>query len=146
VLEEGQPRSAELVGTAEARGSAESLRERDSGHRHRRHRQCRDQDRVRSHRLPPCDRRSRGAVDRIGRESRRLDELIGQLLSLARLESGAVEPKRDGVGLGLAITRRAVEWHGGTVAAANHQEGGIELTIRLPLAWTSSRCAKRINI
>jgi len=189
------------------------------------------------------------ALDRIGRESRRLDELVGQLLSLARLESGAVEPEvaqvdigrllgdvvadarfeaegngrsvalfveqpavvrgaaelirsalenvvrnavvhappatevavaltvapasgcgkaavievRDrgpgvpdeeldrlfepfhrvsearerssgGVGLGLAITRRAVEWHGGTVTARNHPDGGLEVTIRLPVA------------
>jgi two-component system sensor histidine kinase CpxA len=188
------------------------------------------------------------ALDRIGRESGRLDELIGQLLSLARLDSGAVEPKRDGVdlgrllgevvadarfeaestgravalfverpatvrgaaellrsalenvvrnaivhapaateidvsltvtpaadggetaaiivrdrgpgvpepelerlfepfhrvsdarerqsggvGLGLAITRRAVEWHGGRVTASNHPDGGLEVTIRLPL-------------
>jgi two-component system sensor histidine kinase CpxA len=188
------------------------------------------------------------ALDRIGRESRRLDELVGQLLSLARLESGAVEPDRErvdlgrllgevvadarfeaerngrtvalvvgqpatvdgaagllrsalenvvrnaiahapagtgvdvslavataagnggaaviavrdhgtgvpeaelesvfepfhrvsearerssgGVGLGLAITRRAVEWHGGSIAAANHPDGGLEVTIRLPL-------------
>ena len=189
------------------------------------------------------------ALERIGRESRRLDELVGQLLSLARLESGAVEPDRErvdlgrllgevvadarfeaetsgrtvalvvgqpatvagasallrsalenvvrnaiahapagtgvdvsravtaaagnggaavitvrdrgpgvpeaeldrvfepfhrvseareresgGVGLGLAITRRAVEWHGGSVAARNHPDGGLELTIRLPVA------------
>jgi two-component system sensor histidine kinase CpxA len=189
------------------------------------------------------------ALERIGRESRRLDELVGQLLSLARLESRAVEPDREnidlgrllgevvadarfeaetsgrtvalvvgqpatvagatallrsalenvvrnaiahapagtgidvslavtaaagigetavitvrdrgpgvpeaeldrvfepfhrvsearerssgGVGLGLAITRRAVEWHGGSVAATNHPDGGLEVTLRLPLA------------
>jgi two-component system sensor histidine kinase CpxA len=37
-----------------------------------------------------------------------------------------------GAGLGLAITRRAVEMHGGTVSAANHPDGGLVVTIRLP--------------
>jgi len=38
-----------------------------------------------------------------------------------------------GVGLGLAITARAVSLHGGTVLAANRPEGGLSLEIRLPL-------------
>lgn len=38
-----------------------------------------------------------------------------------------------GVGLGLAIAERAVRWHGGTVAAANHPGGGLVVTIRLPV-------------
>jgi two-component system sensor histidine kinase CpxA len=37
-----------------------------------------------------------------------------------------------GVGLGLAITERAVRLHGGTVRAANRPEGGLEVEIRLP--------------
>ena len=37
-----------------------------------------------------------------------------------------------GVGLGLAIARRIVELHGGTIEARNHQTGGAELTISLP--------------
>ena len=37
-----------------------------------------------------------------------------------------------GAGLGLAIARRAVEIHGGTIAARNHPEGGLEVAIRLP--------------
>jgi len=39
-----------------------------------------------------------------------------------------------GVGLGLAITERAVRAHGGTVRAANRPEGGLIVEIRLPLA------------
>ena len=39
-----------------------------------------------------------------------------------------------GVGLGLAITERAVRLHGGTVRASNRPEGGLILEIRLPLA------------
>ena len=38
-----------------------------------------------------------------------------------------------GVGLGLAITERAVRFHGGTVAAHNRPEGGLLVEIRLPL-------------
>jgi two-component system, OmpR family, sensor histidine kinase CpxA len=38
-----------------------------------------------------------------------------------------------GVGLGLAITERAVRFHGGRVAAHNRAEGGLRVEIRLPL-------------
>ncbi len=42
---------------------------------------------------------------------------------------------RDGVtGLGLAITRRIVEAHDGTIEAVNGEEGGAVFTIRLPVA------------
>jgi len=39
-----------------------------------------------------------------------------------------------GVGLGLAITARAVSLHGGTVRAANRPQGGLMVEIRLPLS------------
>ncbi len=38
-----------------------------------------------------------------------------------------------GVGLGLAITERAVRFHGGQVSASNRLEGGLRVEIRLPL-------------
>jgi two-component system sensor histidine kinase CpxA len=38
-----------------------------------------------------------------------------------------------GVGLGLAITERAVRFHGGRVSAHNRAEGGLQVEIRLPL-------------
>ena len=38
-----------------------------------------------------------------------------------------------GVGLGLAITERAVRFHGGKVSASNRPEGGLMVEIRLPL-------------
>jgi signal transduction histidine kinase len=38
-----------------------------------------------------------------------------------------------GVGLGLAITERAVRFHGGRVAAVNRSEGGLMVAIHLPL-------------
>jgi two-component system sensor histidine kinase CpxA len=37
-----------------------------------------------------------------------------------------------GVGLGLAIARRAVVAHGGSIEAANRGGGGLEVVIRLP--------------
>jgi two-component system, OmpR family, sensor histidine kinase CpxA len=41
-----------------------------------------------------------------------------------------------GVGLGLAITERAVRLHGGSVRAANRPQGGLMVEIRLPLETT----------
>jgi two-component system sensor histidine kinase CpxA len=38
-----------------------------------------------------------------------------------------------GVGLGLAITERAVRFHGGRVVATNRAEGGLMVEIFLPL-------------
>jgi len=43
-----------------------------------------------------------------------------------------------GVGLGLAITERAVRLHGGTVRASNRPEGGLIVEIRLPLSSASA--------
>lgn len=47
-----------------------------------------------------------------------------------------VEEARDrasgGTGLGLAIAARAVRAHGGTISAANHPDGGLVVTVRLP--------------
>jgi len=40
-----------------------------------------------------------------------------------------------GTGLGLAIARRAVERHGGCIVAQNAEGGGLEVAIRLPIAF-----------
>jgi len=38
-----------------------------------------------------------------------------------------------GTGLGLAIAARAVRAHGGEISAANHPDGGLVVTVRLPV-------------
>jgi two-component system, OmpR family, sensor histidine kinase CpxA len=49
-----------------------------------------------------------------------------------------------GVGLGLAITERAVRFHGGKVSAFNRPQGGLVIEIRLPMI-TSEQITARIN-
>jgi signal transduction histidine kinase len=41
--------------------------------------------------------------------------------------------RQDGQGIGLAITARVMELHGGAVTAANRREGGLEIALELPL-------------
>ena len=41
--------------------------------------------------------------------------------------------RQDGQGIGLAITARVTELHGGKVTARNRTEGGLEIAIELPL-------------
>jgi len=41
-----------------------------------------------------------------------------------------------GAGLGLAIARRAVQIHDGSIVASNAADGGLEITISIPLAAT----------
>lgn len=48
-----------------------------------------------------------------------------------RLEHGR-EQNAHGMGLGLGIARSIVQAHGGELSLANHREGGLEATIRLP--------------
>jgi len=48
-----------------------------------------------------------------------------------------------GVGLGLAITERAVRFHGGRVSAHNRTEGGLCVEIRLPLIAGSQGIEKQ---
>lgn len=52
--------------------------------------------------------------------------------------SEARDRSSGGIGLGLAITERAIRWHGGTVGASNHPAGGLVVMIRLPLAPESA--------
>src|SRR5207245_10046718 len=58
------------------------------------------------------------ALDKLFRPFYRIDDARGR--------------QTGGVGLGLAITERAVRLHGGTVRASNRSEGGLIIEIRLP--------------
>jgi two-component system, OmpR family, sensor histidine kinase CpxA len=64
------------------------------------------------------------ALEKLFRPFYRLDDARGR--------------QTGGVGLGLAITERAVRLHGGTVRAANRPEGGLVVEIRLPLEGANS--------
>ena len=59
---------------------------------------------------------------------------VGQTEKFFRMFTrGDLESSTPGVGLGLAICRAIVEAHGGTITAANHEEGGACVTLCLPL-------------
>jgi signal transduction histidine kinase len=44
----------------------------------------------------------------------------------------------NGNGLGLAIASEAIRLHGGTISAANLRPTGLEITIRLPIAYDAA--------
>lgn len=46
---------------------------------------------------------------------------------------GASDTPQRGYGLGLAIARRAIQAHGGSIQASNRPEGGFQVDIHLPL-------------
>jgi len=60
------------------------------------------------------------------------DELEKIFLPYYRTDE-ARERLHGGVGLGLAITKRIIESHGGKISAANAPKGGLEVSIRLNL-------------
>lgn len=69
------------------------------------------------------------ALDKLFQPFYRLDDARGRLTG--------------GVGLGLAITERAVRFHGGRVSASNRAEGGLRVEIRLPLIVSGQTAAER---
>lgn len=69
--------------------------------------------------------------DGIGIDAEQLEPIFEPFVQGARLPDGA----HGGLGIGLALVRRTVELHGGTVVAASAGAGsGSRFTIRLPLA------------
>jgi len=66
-----------------------------------------------------------GALDKLFRPFYRIDDARGR--------------QTGGVGLGLAITDRAVRLHGGTIRVSNRPQGGLMVEIRLPLAAAETR-------
>jgi signal transduction histidine kinase len=69
----------------------------------------------------------RVADDGVGIPRDDLDRVFGRFHRADAARSG------EGSGLGLAIAHTIVEWHHGTIAAANTDGGGAEFTVRLPL-------------
>ncbi|MEP7214715.1 MAG: ATP-binding protein [Anaerolineaceae bacterium] len=56
-----------------------------------------------------------------------------------RFYKGEASRSTSGTGLGLAIVKHIVRSHGGTVSAANANEGGAVFTVRLPKIFVGSR-------
>jgi signal transduction histidine kinase len=69
----------------------------------------------------------------------RPEDLPKLFQEFTQLETTAAQA-HEGTGLGLALTRRLVELHGGTVTAASPGEGqGSTFTVRLPFGGPTGR-------
>jgi two-component system sensor histidine kinase CpxA len=72
------------------------------------------------------------ALDKLFRPFYRIDDARGR--------------QTGGVGLGLAITDRAVRLHGGTIRISNRPEGGLMVEIRLPLSSVKQRDPATVTV
>jgi PAS domain S-box-containing protein len=80
------------------------------------------------------DRAGADAVLRVQDTGKGIEpDLLPRVFDLFVQEAQALDRARGGLGLGLALVRRLVELHGGSVAAASAGPGhGSEFTVRLP--------------
>ena len=60
-------------------------------------------------------------------------EHLSQIFERFRQVDTSSTREHTGLGLGLAIARRAMEMHGGQVKAALRRGGGLEVLLTLPL-------------
>lgn len=60
-------------------------------------------------------------------------EFLPHVFEQFRQGDSSMTREHGGLGLGLAIARRLVQLHGGTIAAANREQGGAVFTVRLPV-------------
>ena len=67
-------------------------------------------------------------------------------LDLPRLFESFRSSKKNGMGLGLSISRSIVQAHGGQIAAANNDDGGATFTVTLPATRRAAetRAARRL--
>jgi signal transduction histidine kinase/ActR/RegA family two-component response regulator len=73
-------------------------------------------------------------------------DLLGRVFDLFVQEPQSFERSRGGLGLGLALVKRLVELHGGTVAAWSAGPGqGSEFTVRLPAMVTPDASARLLD-
>ncbi len=59
-----------------------------------------------------------------------------------RIFDAFVTTKKNGMGIGLAISRSIIEAHGGRLWAENHPEGGAIFNVALPLASVQSKSSR----
>jgi two-component system sensor histidine kinase CpxA len=74
------------------------------------------------------------------------DDSLGKLFQPFYRLDDARGRLTGGVGLGLAITERAVRFHGGKVSAFNRAEGGLMVEIRLPLIARVAAAKERADV
>ena len=66
-------------------------------------------------------------------------EILGDIFQPFRLGLQSPRTAKNSLGLGLFITQRIVQAHGGEISVASEEEAGTTFTIRLPGAVRTAR-------